>query len=181
MLRIVSKLGVWLLGALLIGAAVPAYANHDAVQFFRDIDVTPDSPVHDAVCFFCSVHAEGEVTGDIVVFFGSVRIRGQAQHDVVSFFGSISAADDSTIAHDTVSFFGGVRLGENASVGHDLVSMFGSVHAAPSARVGGDRVVFLGWIFSVPLIVLIIAFIVIVREFRAHRMRMAAQGYQPWM
>lgn len=179
--KVVCKFGVWLLGALLLGAAAPAYANHDTVQFFRDIDVSADSPVHDAVCFFCSVHVEGEVTGDIVVFFGSVRIRGEAQHDVVSFFGNISAADDSTIAHDTVSFFGHVRLGENVTVGHDLVSLFGAVYAPASVHVGGDRVVFLGWILSVPLIVLILALIVIVREFRAHRMRMAAQGYHPWM
>jgi hypothetical protein len=178
--RALCKLGVWLVGVLLAGVAAPAYADHDAVQFFRNIDVTADSPVHDAVCFFCGVRVDGVVTGDIVVFFGGVRLRGEAQHDVVSFFGNVSAADDSTIAHDMVSFFGQIRLGDNVTVGHDLVSMFGVVRAPASVRVGGDRVVFLGWILSVPAIVLIVAVFFILREYRIHRMRMAAQGYQPW-
>jgi hypothetical protein len=58
--------------------------------------------------------------------------------------------------------------------------MFGSVHTPASTRVGGDRVVFLEWIFSIPLLVVLLAAIVIAREYRAHRMRTAAQGYQPW-
>ncbi len=90
--------------------------SEDAVQFFRNINVTPDQPVKDAVCFFCSVRVEGNVNGDIVVFFGNVRLNGQAHHDVVNFFGSVPAADNSSIGGDLVSFFGYVRLGENVSV-----------------------------------------------------------------
>ena len=160
-----------LLGAALAVAAVPAHANQDAVQFFNNIEVTADSPVHDAVCFFCNVHDDGEVNGDIVVFFGDVRINGQAHHDVVNFFGSVTAADNSSIGGDLVSFFGSVRLGENVSVARDMVAMFGSVHNSSSVSIGRDHVIFSPWIFFGPLLLIFMVIFVIIHEVRAHRQR----------
>ncbi len=131
-------LALCLFGAALAVAAAPVRASEDAVQFFNNIEVTPDAPVHDAVCFFCNVHADGEVNGDIVVFFGNVRLNGHAHHDVVNFFGQVTAADNSSIGGDLVSFFGSVRLGENVTVTKDLVAMFGVVHTPSSVSVGKD-------------------------------------------
>ena len=168
--------GAALLMAALVAAATPAHADQDAVQFFHEITATPDTPVHDAVCFFCSVRVDGSATGDIVVFFGNVHINGIAEHDVVDFFGNITATDNSRIQHDTVSMFGNIRLGENASVGHDMVAVFGSVRASSPVRVGGDHVTISGWILYGPLL-LIIALIFVLRERRVHRMRMGTRGY----
>ena len=172
-----KSLVLCLFGAALAMAAIPARASQDAVQFFRNIDVTPDSPIHDAVCFFCSVRVEGEVEGDIVVFFGSVRLNGQAHHDVVDFFGKVSAADDSSIGGDLVSFFGSVRLGENVTVHKDVVAMFGNIRAPASVSIGKDRVVFSPWIFFGPLLVILLVVYVIVHEIRAHHLRQFAQRY----
>ena len=61
------------------------------VQFGSTIHVARDTSIHDAVCFFCNVDADGTVDGDIVVFFGDVHIAGNANHDVVNFFGNITA------------------------------------------------------------------------------------------
>ena len=160
-----------LFGAALALAAAPAHANEDAVQFFNNIEVTPDAPVHDAVCFFCNVHDDGEVNGDIVVFFGNVRIDGQANHDVVNFFGSVTAADNSSIGGDLVSFFGSVRLGENVSVAKDLVAMFGTVHTPSSVSVGKDHVIFSPWIFFGPLLIIFMVIFVIIHEIRVQRQR----------
>jgi hypothetical protein len=154
-----------------------ARADDDAVQFFRNIEVTPDTPVHDAVCFFCSVDAEGRINGDTVVFFGDIRLNGDAKKDVVSFFGSVSAAEGSTIGGDLVSFFGSVRLGNNVRVHKDVVAMFGTVHAPPSVSFGHDRVVFSPWIFWGPLLVVFLVIYVIVHEVRVRRMRHFAAGY----
>jgi hypothetical protein len=167
---------VLLLGAAL--AAAPARADQDAVEFFHNLTVTGDMPVHDAVCFFCNVHIDGKATGDIVVFFGNVNLDGVAEHDVVNFFGNITAADNSRIEHDTVSLFGNIRLGQNASVGHDVVTIFGSVHAPESASVGRDHVTISGWILYGPLLVLALL-IVLLYERRAHRLRLAMRGYYP--
>jgi hypothetical protein len=173
-----SILGVFLVAAALVAAAVPARADQDQVEFFHNIEITPDTPAHDAVCFFCSVHADGEVRGDIVVFFGSVRLNGQAHHDVVDFFGHITATDNSSIGGDAVSFFGGVRLGENVHIAKDVVCFFGSIHMPPSASIGGSRVSFPGFILYGPVIVILIVVWAIVHGCRQRRWM--ASGYYPY-
>jgi hypothetical protein len=158
-------------------ASTRAHAEEDAVQFFSNIDVSPASTVHDAVCFFCSVNLEGKATGDVVVFFGNTHIATNAEHDVVNFFGNITADDNATIDHDMVSMFGNIRLGENVHVGQDLVAMFGTLHAGNNVSVDGDRVVQPAFIFYGPLIFLVVVLILIIREFRAYRRRVFLRGY----
>jgi hypothetical protein len=158
-------------------ASICARAEQDAVQFFSNIEVAPDSTVHDAVCFFCNVNIEGKATGDVVVFFGNTHVANQAQHDVVDFFGSVTADDNASIDHDLVSMFGGVRLGQNVHVGEDLVAMFGSLHIGSGVTVEGNRVVQPAIIFFAPFIFLCLIVILIVREFRAYRRRIWLRGY----
>jgi len=165
-----------LLGAAL-AVATPALASQDAVQFGTNIYVARDATVHDAVCFFCSVDVEGQVTGDVVVFFGDIHLAGIATNDVVNFFGKVTVDDNMSIGKDLVSFFGVTRLGENVSVGKDMVAMFGSVHAPESVLVGNDRVVQPGWILFGPLIVVGLIVFLIVREYRAYRRRLLLRGY----
>jgi hypothetical protein len=150
---------------------LPAYASKDEVQFGSAIHVPRDASIHDAVCFFCDVDADGVVDGDIVVFFGDVHIGTAANHDVVSFFGSIKADENAHIGQDVVSMFGTVHLGEGVSIGKDLVAMFGSIRAADSVSVGGDRVVEPAWLFWGPLLVIGFVVTLVVREIRNHRRR----------
>ncbi len=170
-------LAVCLFAAFFAAAAVPAYANRDAVQFGSNIQVATGAEVHDAVCFFCSVNVEGTVEGDVVVFFGNIHIAGKAEHDVVNFFGKVTVEDNASIGKDLVSMFGVIRLGENVSVGKDLVAMFGSLHAPASVTVGNDRVVQPGWILWGPLLIVGLIVIVIVREYRAYRRRLLLRNY----
>ena len=166
-----------LFSAALAVFALPAHASKDVVQFGSNIDIAPDSTVHDTVCFFCSVNDRGSVDGDIVVFFGDVHIDGHANHDVVNFFGTVRASDNATIGQDMVSMFGNVRLGENVSIGKDMVAMFGGVRSASTVTVGGDRVIQPGWVFWGPLLVFMLVVILAVREFRNHRRRAFLRGY----
>jgi hypothetical protein len=158
---------------VVVGTIVlPAHASKDEVQFGSTIHVPRGASIHDAVCFFCDVDADGTVEGDIVVFFGDVHIGTAANHDVVNFFGSIKADDNTHIGQDMVSMFGSVRLGEDVSIGKDLVAIFGGgLRAAESVSVGGDRVVEPAWLFWGPLFVIALVVILVVREFRAHRRR----------
>lgn len=171
------RLFVCLLAAAFAAAASPAHANNDAVHFGSNIHVAPQSTVHDAVCFFCSVDIEGKAEGSVVVFFGSVHISGSAEQDVVNFFGGVRADDGASIGRDLVNFFGGVRLGEGASVGHDLVAMLSSVQMAQSATVGNDHVIFPGWLIDFPLVIFLVVLVIIVREYRAWRRRRFFSGY----
>jgi hypothetical protein len=171
-------LAILLLGAAYAAAATPARAEQDEVQFLSNIEVSPGSTVHDAVCFFCSVDIEGKATGDVVVFFGNTHIASDAQHDVVNFFGHVTADDNASIDHDLVSFFGNVRLGENVHVGEDLVTMFGTLHTGQGVSVERDRVVEPAIVFFGPLFFLILVLILIVREYRSYRRRQFLRAYQ---
>jgi hypothetical protein len=151
--------------------ALPAHASKDEVQFGSTIHVPRDASIHDAVCFFCDVDADGTVEGDIVVFFGDVHVGTAANHDVVNFFGNIKADDNTHIGQSMVSMFGSIRLGEDVSIGKDLVAMFGGVRVAESVSVGGDRVVEPAWLFWGPLLIIALVVIMVVREFRANRRR----------
>jgi hypothetical protein len=162
--------------AALAAAPLSARADDDSVQFFHNIDITPDMPAGDAVCFFCSVHLEGKANGDIVVFFGNVRIAGEAHQDVVTFFGNVSATSGSSIGGDLVTFFGPVHLGDDVKIGGDMVTIFSPVHA-PSVAVHGDRVGLSPWIIFAPFLVIFFIVWLIVHEIRGRRMRMAAAGY----
>jgi hypothetical protein len=166
-----------LFAAVLAAVPLSARADDDTVQFFHNIDITPDMPAGDAVCFFCSVHLEGKANGDIVVFFGNVRIAGEAQQDVVTFFGNVSAISGSSIGGDLVTFFGPVHLGEDVKVGGDMVTIFSPVHAPSSVSVRGDRVGLSPWIIFAPTLVIFLIVWIIVHEIRSRRMRMAAAGY----
>ena len=174
-------LSVFLLASALLLAAAPARADKDIVQFGSNINVAEGHSIHDAVCFFCSVNAKGDIDHDVVVFFGNVRIAHQSRHDVVVFFGSIRAEDDAAIGHDMVNFFGSTHLGENVSVGGDAVVMFGGMHAADTVNIAGSRVSQPIWIFWTPLIVLGLIITLIVHEVRSYRRRRyyAAYGYAP--
>ena len=166
-------LSSFLLSAALAFSAIPAHANHDEVQFGSNIIVPMGESVHDAVCFFCSVNAEGTIDHDVVVFFGNVHIHGQSNHDVVTFFGDVRVDDNGAIAHDLVSFFGMIYLGQNVAVGNDMVAMFGGVRAADSAFVHGNRVIEPGWLLLIPLLIfgsIIVLIVSLIRNYHRRRM-----------
>jgi len=161
-----------LLVAVLGALALPAYASKDEVQFGSSIRVPRDASIHDAVCFFCDVDADGTVEGDIVVFFGDVHIGSNANHDVVNFFGSVNADNNAHIGQSVVSMFGSVRLGDDVSIGKDLVAIFGGgLRAGDSATVGGDRVVEPAWLFWGPMLFIILLVVYVVHEVRTRRQR----------
>ncbi len=154
-----------------------ALADSDLVQFGSDIVVSAGHPVRDAVCFFCSVRAEGDVNGDIVVFFGGVYLDGKAHRDVVNFFGATRLADNSSVDRDLVNFFGSVRAGEDVKIGGSLVVILGTLRAPPSLSTGKDRFVQPPWLLWIPLCIFALIVFVIVHEFRSRRLRRMYFGY----
>jgi hypothetical protein len=162
---------------ILTACAQKAQADEDIVHFGSSIHVAKDVTAHDVVCFFCSVHIEGNVNGDTVVFFGNVDLDGSSNHNVVNFFGSVKAGNNSSVGQDLVNFFGSVRLGENVTVGNNLVVMFGGLQAAQSANVGEQQVFFPAWIFWVPFLVIFGGISIVVGEYRAYNRRRLLRGY----
>ncbi|HWA96627.1 MAG TPA: hypothetical protein VG844_18670 [Terracidiphilus sp.] len=168
--------------AALALAAVPARADKDVVQFGSKIVVPVNSSVHDAVCFFCSVDAQGPIDHDVVVFFGDIHVHQLANHDVVSFFGDVRVDSNAAITHDLVHFFGDVHLGDNTSVGNDMVLFFGDLRAANSATIVGNRVIEPAWLLLIPLGILaglIYLFVSLIRSWRERHMYYAPYPPRP--
>lgn len=172
-------LAAGLLAGLIAAAPVPARANSDIIHLLSDIHVTPDTPVHDAICFFCSIRNDGTISGDTVVFFGSVHISGTSERDVVGILSTVRVNENASIGGDLVTIFGNVRLGENASVGRDTVSVFGSIRAPASVRVGGQRVAIPAIVFWGPILLFILIIVLIVNAVRSRKRRWPMAGYPP--
>ena len=167
--------------AAFLGLAVPARADSNSVQFFTDLRVEQGKPVENAVCFFCSVHADGEINGNLVILFGNAHISSTVHQNVVSIFSSVTALPNTEIGQNLVNIFGAVRLGDNAHVGQNVVALFGSTAFVPSATVDGNRVIFPFWIFCIPPVLGLLIY-VLVRELGGRRMRrewMASQAARP--
>ncbi len=112
-----------------LGILAAARASDDRTQFGRDIVIQPGEDVDDALCFLCSIHVRGNLTGDAVSIGGGIEIEG-------------------TVVGDVVAAGGGVRLGPTAKMEGDLVAVGGALERDPKASISGD-VVSAPW-FSLP-------------------------------
>jgi hypothetical protein len=177
------KLRALVLPLLVLGftlISVRAHAsNGDMVQFGSDIEVSGDHSVHDAVCILCSVHIDGEASGDVVSILGGVHINGKADRDVVNILGRTRLSDGAIVGRDLVNILGSVRAGENVQVGHDLVVVLGSLRAPGSLSVGHDRVVQPGWLLWIPFAILALIVWAIVSAVRAAQHRRMYMAYPP--
>lgn len=63
--------------AVLLSAAGAQAQGGSRVYFNQDIFIAQGQQVRNAVCFFCSVQVEGEVTGEAVVLFGNLNATGR--------------------------------------------------------------------------------------------------------
>ncbi|MBX6360125.1 hypothetical protein [Pseudacidobacterium ailaaui] len=101
-----------------------AYASSSRVSFFHDIKVSAAEETDDLVCFFCTVHADGKINGDVVSFFGGVLLNNtEASGDVVSFFGPVKLNGDAHIGGDCVVFGAPLDRSDDASINGDSVQL----------------------------------------------------------
>lgn len=158
-----------LLMAVLCSVALPAQAEQNRVQFGDNIHVPALGSVRDAVCFFCTIDAEGAIEGNAVVFFGGVRVHGRARHDVVAFFSNVQVDDEASVGNNMITFFSDVRLGREVTIGHDRVAMFCNLKEDPTVLVRHNSVVQPIWLLLAPLAILFGLVYGLVRIFRRGR------------
>jgi hypothetical protein len=68
----------------------------------EDIFVAAGQQVHNAVCLFCSVQVEGDVTGHVFVLFGNLNVSGQVQGLATVISGNAVVDSQARIGGDTV-------------------------------------------------------------------------------
>lgn len=158
-----------LLAAVLLSVVVPARAGEkDAVHIAQMLQIPAGESVDDAVCIFCSIHADGTVKGDLVTVFGSVELSGRAEHDLVSVFGNVQAEKNAEVGGDLVSILGRASLSDGTMVRKDLVSVFGKLSVADSSMVGGERVRVGIWFGGLPALMCFVILLFLVLAIRSH-------------
>lgn len=62
---------------MVLASAALGQAPGNRAYVGQTIFVAAGQQVHNAICMFCSVQVEGEVTGRVVVLFGSLNVSGR--------------------------------------------------------------------------------------------------------
>ena len=109
--------------------------------FGQDIFIAAGQQVHNAVCLFCSVQVEGDVTGHVFVLFGSVNVSGQVRGGAAVIGGNAVVDSQARIGGDTVVLGGNAvyetdesLCGERVCAGRTSVT-----HLAVGAGWGRDN------------------------------------------
>lgn len=113
---------------LLFATGLTAFARgrdgNDRAAFGRDITISEGQSAGDIACAFCTVHVEGDVTGDVAVFWGSVNV-----------------APGHSISGDAALAGGDLNLAEGAAVHGDVAIVGGQANVSEGAVIHGDRAV----------------------------------------
>ena len=75
--KAIRSLGLIMLLVGLSGTAVRAQAPGSRTYFNQDIFVAQGQQIHNAICVFCSVQVEGDLTGHVLVVFGNLNVTGR--------------------------------------------------------------------------------------------------------
>jgi hypothetical protein len=88
--------------ALLLASAAHAQSRGNRVYFGQDIFVASGQQVHNAVCVFCSVQVEGDLTGRALVLFGSLNVTGHVDHNATVIGGNAVIDSQARIGGDAI-------------------------------------------------------------------------------
>ena len=98
------------LGLSLVLLGFPAFASVASAQppvgnrayIGEDIYIAVGQQVHNAICVFCSVQVEGNVTGHAVVLFGNLSVSGWVRHSATVVGGNAVVDSQALIGGNTV-------------------------------------------------------------------------------
>jgi NDP-sugar pyrophosphorylase family protein len=135
---------------VLLGFAAVATAQQqpgNRTYIGQDIYIAVGQQVHNAVCVFCSVQVEGNVTGHAVVLFGNLSVSGWVRHSAAIVGGNAVIDSQALIGGNTVVLGGNAvyetddAIEGNAYVLGGHLSRTGS-HVSSRKRVSVTPLVF---------------------------------------
>ena len=125
-------------------APLPAFAkdDNDRSSVGSNITISEGETVGNIACVFCSVHVQGDVTGDVAVVFGSLKVDSGRK-----------------INGDTAVIGGDLTMEEGSEIGGNTAVIAGDANLASGAMIHGSRAVMPGrlWLLVpfIPLLILI--------------------------
>ncbi|HTD96984.1 MAG TPA: hypothetical protein VK627_08640 [Edaphobacter sp.] len=87
---------------LLLAPAALGQTPRNRTYVGQDVFVAAGQQVHNAICLFCSVQVEGDISGRVFVLFGSLNVSGRVDHDATIVGGNAVVDSQARIGGDTV-------------------------------------------------------------------------------
>ncbi|HMH13815.1 MAG TPA: hypothetical protein VK578_11975 [Edaphobacter sp.] len=132
---------------ILLASAAHAQARGNRVYFGQDIFVAAGQQVHNAVCIFCSVQVEGDLTGRALVLFGNLNVTGRVERSASVIGGNAVVDSQARIGGNTIVLGGNAVYETDDSItgsayvlGGHLSKMGG--HVKSTRRVSVSPIIF---------------------------------------
>ena len=134
------------LGLTLVLLGFPGFASVATAQqqlgnrtyIGQDIYIAVGQQVHNAVCVFCSVQVEGNVTGHAVVLFGNLSVSGWVRHSA-SIVGGNAVIDSQALIGGNTVVLGGNAVYETADAIGGNAYVLGGHLSRTGGRVGSRK------------------------------------------
>ena len=103
----------------------------------QDIFIAAGQQVHNAVCVFCSVQVEGDVTGHVIVLFGSANVTGEVRGSTTVIGGNAVVDSQARVGGDTVVLGGNAVYETDESLAGSAYVLGGHLsHVSTGSGVG---------------------------------------------
>ena len=119
-------------GLVSVATAQPQPGNRTYIG--QDIFIGVGQQVHNAICVFCSVQVEGNVTGHAVVLFGNLTVSGWVRHSATIVGGNAVVDSQALIGGNTVVLGGNAVYETDDSISGNAYVLGGHLSRT------GDRV-----------------------------------------
>jgi hypothetical protein len=131
----------------------------------QDIFVAAGQEVHNAVCVFCSVQVEGELTGHAIVLFGNLNVSGRMRRGALVVAGNTVVDSQARIGGDAVVLGGNAVYETDDSITGSAYVFGGHLsktggHAGWSKHVSVNPVIF----YSLGMVVFLVVVLVVSRR-----------------
>lgn len=108
-------------------AAVAGSTGPNRIYFGQDIAVAEGQRIHNAVCVFCSVQIEGDLSGRAVVLFGNATVSGRVEHGLLVVGGNAVVDAQARILGRTAVIAGNAVYESDESLSGDAFVLGGHV------------------------------------------------------
>ncbi|HEY6373947.1 MAG TPA: hypothetical protein VIX90_00345 [Edaphobacter sp.] len=134
---------------LLIAPAATAQSQGNRVYFGQDIFVASGQQIHNAVCVFCSVQVEGDLTGRAFVLFGNLNVTGRVERGATVLWGNAVVDSQARIVGNAVVLGGNAVYETDDSISGSAYVLGGHLsktggHAPSHRRISVAPAIFTG-------------------------------------
>jgi carbonic anhydrase/acetyltransferase-like protein (isoleucine patch superfamily) len=132
---------------ILLVSAAHAQTRGNRVYFGQDIFVASGQQIHNAVCLFCSVQVEGDLTGRALVLFGNLNVTGRVDRNATVIGGNAVVDSQARIGGNTIVLGGNAVYETDDSISGSAYVIGGHLsrmggHVKSSRRLSVSPVVF---------------------------------------